>query len=138
MPLRPEPIVCVPQTLLLILISEHPAQNKNRPFGRFVFWWEWLDSNQLSHKTTDLQSAPALQLRRTPNLSCHIRGTPSIVPQERRMVRAEGIEPSFQAWKACILAFVLCPQQIVSLMIIYNFLSNASIFLTQPKTYLCA
>ena len=32
------------------------------------FWWEWLDSNQLSHKTTDLQSAPALQLRRTPNL----------------------------------------------------------------------
>ena len=30
------------------------------------FWWEWVDSNHLSRKTTDLQSAPALQLRRTP------------------------------------------------------------------------
>ena len=29
-------------------------------------WWEWLESNQLSHKTTDLQSAPALRLRRAP------------------------------------------------------------------------
>ncbi len=28
----------------------------------------------------------------------------------RRVVRAAGIEPAFQAWKACILAFVLCPQ----------------------------
>ena len=28
------------------------------------------------------------------------------------LVRAAGIEPAFQAWKACILAFVLCPQQI--------------------------
>ena len=60
--------------------------------GHFLFWWEWVDSNHLSRKTTDLQSAPALQLRRTPNL----------------LVRAEGIEPSFQAWKACILAFELC------------------------------
>ena len=32
----------------------------------FLFWWEWVDSNHLSRKTTDLQSAPALQLRRTP------------------------------------------------------------------------
>ena len=36
----------------------------------------------------------------------------------RSVVRAEGIEPSFQAWKACILAFVLCPQQIQSPTII--------------------
>ena len=35
------------------------------------------------------------------------------------LVRAAGIEPAFQAWKACILAFVLCPQQIQSLAIIY-------------------
>ncbi len=34
--------------------------------GHFLFWWEWVDSNHLSRKTTDLQSAPALQLRRTP------------------------------------------------------------------------
>ncbi len=33
---------------------------------RYIFWWEWVDSNHLSRKTTDLQSAPALQLRRTP------------------------------------------------------------------------
>ena len=47
----------------------HPnTTTKNRPFGRFLFWWGWVDSNHLSHKTTDLQSAPALQLRRTPNL----------------------------------------------------------------------
>ena len=38
------------------------------PMGRFVFWWEWVDSNHLRLKPTDLQSAPALQLRRTPNL----------------------------------------------------------------------
>ena len=35
------------------------------------------------------------------------------------LVRAAGIEPAFQAWKACILAFVLCSQQIQSPMIIY-------------------
>ena len=35
------------------------------------------------------------------------------------LVRAAGIEPAFQAWKACILAFVLCPQQIQSPLIIY-------------------
>ena len=76
-----------------------PYQNKSTPFrGYFYFWWEWLDSNQLRLKPTDLQSAPALQLRRTPN----------------PLVRAAGIEPAFQAWKACILAFVLCPQQIQS------------------------
>ena len=34
------------------------------------------------------------------------------------LVRAAGIEPAFQAWKACILAFVLCPQQIQSPTII--------------------
>ena len=40
-----------------------PAQG-----GYYYSWWEWLDSNQLRLKPTDLQSAPALQLRRTPNL----------------------------------------------------------------------
>lgn len=60
----------------------------------FLFWWEWVDSNHLSRKTTDLQSAPALQLRRT--------------PKTQLMVRAAGIEPAFQAWKACILALELC------------------------------
>lgn len=43
-------------------------KTKNHPSGGFMFWWEWLDSNQLRLKPTDLQSAPALQLRRTPNL----------------------------------------------------------------------
>ena len=37
---------------------------------------------------------------------------PTYRPTLYLLVRAEGIEPSFQAWKACILAFVLCPQQI--------------------------
>lgn len=50
-----------------------PSQNKNVPCGTFLFWWEWVDSNHLRLKPTDLQSAPALQLRRTPNLySAHI------------------------------------------------------------------
>lgn len=39
------------------------------PVFQCFYWWEWLDSNQLRLKPTDLQSAPALQLRRTPNLS---------------------------------------------------------------------
>ena len=80
---------------------------------RCIFWWEWLDSNQLRLKPTDLQSAPALQLRRTPN----------------PLVRAAGIEPAFQAWKACILAFVLCPQQIQSLVIIYYLYIKSSVFI---------
>ena len=45
----------------------------------------------------------------------------------RSVVRAAGIEPAFQAWKACILAFVLCPQQIQSHVIIYEFKINARI-----------
>ena len=88
-------------------------QRKNRPYLVGIFWWEWLDSNQLRLKPTDLQSAPALQLRRTPNL----------------LVRAAGIEPAFQAWKACILAFVLCPQQIESFSIIYYLDTKSSVYL---------
>ena len=47
------------------------AKQKEKPvqiawFSNIVIWWEWVDSNHLSRKTTDLQSAPALQLRRTP------------------------------------------------------------------------
>lgn len=90
--------------------------------GRYFSWWEWLDSNQLRLKPTDLQSAPALQLRRTPNLVNCNHGWIQI------LVRAAGIEPAFQAWKACILAFVLCPQQIESVVIIYHFSQNASVY----------
>lgn len=77
------------------------------------FWWEWVDSNHLSRKTTDLQSAPALQLRRTPKTFAHFRlgeMWPATRSLWRSVVRAAGIEPAFQAWKACILAFVLCPR----------------------------
>ena len=85
---------------------------------RCIFWWEWLDSNQLRLKPTDLQSAPALQLRRTPN----------------PLVRAAGIEPAFQAWKACILAFVLCPQQIQSHLIIYQIKTKSSPYFKYSPT----
>lgn len=98
-----------------------------------------MDSNHLRLKPTDLQSAPALQLRRTPNLikNCQKSEDAMILMQasvqsvhdrnqnqadsifHNFLVRAAGIEPAFQAWKACILAFVLCPQQIQSQMIIY-------------------
>ena len=47
----------------------HPpllSKIKNDHKGHFLFWWEWVDSNHLRLKPTDLQSAPALQLRRTP------------------------------------------------------------------------
>ena len=80
---------------------------------RCIFWWEWVDSNHLSRKTTDLQSAPALQLRRTPKTFAHFRPGemwPATRSIWRSVVRAAGIEPAFQAWKACILAFVLCPR----------------------------
>ena len=70
------------------------SKTKTTQKGGLCFWWEWVDSNHLSRKTTDLQSAPALQLRRT--------------PKTHFMVRAAGIEPAFQAWKACILALELC------------------------------
>ena len=91
----------------------HPMQ-KQKPTARvgLCFWWEWVDSNHLSRKTTDLQSAPALQLRRTPT----------------SLVRAAGIEPAFQAWKACILALELCSQRIQSPLIISYFFPNASIY----------
>ena len=133
------------------------GQRKNRPYLVGISWWEWLDSNQLRLKPTDLQSAPALQLRRTPELirhmllfvACHTKlwrsvvraagnrahkntmscvisnelmfasqGYPIQLLSPYHLVRAAGIEPAFQAWKACILAFVLCPQQIQSSMII--------------------
>ena len=52
--------------------SSQPAHTIKKPTIRSVFfWWEWLDSNQLRLKPTDLQSAPALQLRRTPELIRH-------------------------------------------------------------------
>lgn len=114
-------------------------QNINTAIRRvFIFWWEWVDSNHLRLKPTDLQSAPALQLRRTPNLvkNCQKSEDATILMQasvqnvhdrnqnqadsifHNFLVRAAGIEPAFQAWKACILAFVLCPQQIQSHVII--------------------
>ena len=51
-------------------INHVQCKTKTDQNGRFVFWWEWVDSNHLSRKTTDLQSAPALQLRRTPRTFC--------------------------------------------------------------------
>ena len=136
----------------------HPKTTKKPTQRSVFFWWEWLDSNQLRLKPTDLQSAPALQLRRTPELNRHMllfvachtklwrsvvraagnraykntiscvisnelmfasRGYPTHLLTPYLLVRAAGIEPAFQAWKACILAFVLCPQQIQSPQIIY-------------------
>ncbi len=90
----------------------HLSKNKTTQSGGYIFWWEWVDSNHLSRKTTDLQSAPALQLRRTPKTFAHFRPGemwPATRSLWRSVVRAAGIEPAFQAWKACILAFVLCP-----------------------------
>ena len=48
--------------------STHPTSSKTKTThsGGLCFWWEWVDSNHLRLKPTDLQSAPALQLRRTP------------------------------------------------------------------------
>lgn len=50
---------------------------------------------------------------------CASQGYPYHLHCTLSLVRAAGIEPAFQAWKACILAFVLCPQQIQSPVIIY-------------------
>ena len=44
------------------------------------------------------------------------------------LVRAAGIEPAFQAWKACILALELCSQRFSSPLIISYFFINASIY----------
>ena len=95
------------------------AKTNTTQKGGLCFWWEWVDSNHLSRKTTDLQSAPALQLRRTPNLARTFLSF---------LVRAAGIEPAFQAWKACILALELCSQRFSSPLIISYFLTNASIY----------
>ena len=104
------------------VVSTHHIWQKQKPTIKvgFYLWWEWVDSNHLSRKTTDLQSAPALQLRRTPK-TFWLR-PPQIV------VRAAGIEPAFQAWKACILALELCSQRFSSPLIISYFLTNASVY----------
>ncbi len=60
--LRLEPVVLISAT--------HNQKQKPTIKVGLCFWWEWLDSNQLRLKPTDLQSAPALQLRRTPNPWC--------------------------------------------------------------------
>ncbi len=55
-------------------------------------------------------------IRTSSGLSQQIYSLPRLSNSGARpiLVRAAGIEPAFQAWKACILAFVLCPQQIQS------------------------
>ena len=70
------------RALLNLLFSNSTINGKSlcfslkKPFDLLLnqrdcsMWWEWLDSNQLRLKPTDLQSAPALQLRRTPNPWC--------------------------------------------------------------------
>lgn len=45
------------------------------------------------------------------------------------MVRAAGLEPAHQAWKACVLALVLCPQRVQSLTIIPEKFPNARNYL---------
>ena len=63
-------LLIVEPTILRLYGSNpgHTTHKKKHPLRGDFFWWEWLDSNQLRLKPTDLQSAPALQLRRTPNL----------------------------------------------------------------------
>ena len=64
----------VPLPLWRIHPFPHNQNKKHTEKVCFLFWWEWVDSNHLSSKTTDLQSAPALQLRRTPRTCffvCH-------------------------------------------------------------------
>ena len=60
-----------------------PLAKKQKPTLKvgLCFWWEWVDSNHLSRKTTDLQSAPALQLRRTPREWCEQRESERIRTQ---------------------------------------------------------
>ena len=75
----------------------HFLQNKKYTrWVHFLFWWERVESNHLSLRQ---------QIYSLPRLS-DSGARPKLLPQF--VVRAEGIEPSFQAWKACILAFELC------------------------------
>ena len=78
-------------------------------------------------------------IRTNSGLSQQIYSLPRLSNSGARpiLVRAEGIEPSFQAWKACILAFVLCPQQIVSTVIIYQFTTNASVYWLLSRIWIC-
>ena len=79
----------------------HHAKTKTHRKGVFVFWWERVESNHLSQRQ---------QIYSLPRLS-DSGARPKLIYMNLRcklMVRAEGIEPSFQAWKACILAFELC------------------------------
>ncbi len=150
---EPNNFVVWPNTINHITAKQKPPKRVV-----LVLWWEWVDSNHLSRKTTDLQSAPALQLRRTPKtfwlrppqsmvraegirtykntMSCVIsnelmfasQGYPIHTLPATSLVRAEGIEPSFQAWKACILAFELCSLLSLSPLIISYFFINASVY----------
>ena len=130
---------CVPnQTTSLYgrIHKTHPMQNKKRTTRvHFLFWWEWVESNHLSQRQ-QIYSLPRLSdsgarpepqfvvraegIRTYKNtMSCVIsnelmfasQGYPIHTLPATSLVRAEGIEPSFQAWKACILAFELCSQQ---------------------------
>ena len=88
----------------------HPTKIKTPPFGGiFISGGSgWIRTS----------SGLSQQIYSLPRLSNS--GARPIWPKNKIcfLVRAEGIEPSFQAWKACILAFVLCPQQIQSQRII--------------------
>ncbi len=97
-------------------LTTHSQKQKPTIKVGLCFWWEWVDSNHLRLKPTDLQSAPALQLRRTPNHTKLFRvyNTHYIhlfcKCKQFFLVRAAGLEPAYQAWKACVLALVLCPR----------------------------
>ena len=114
--LRLEPVVA---SRLFRWFSSQPAQTikKTDPtVGCFYGGSGWIrTSSGLSQQIYSLprlsNSGARPNLFATTFMACHTKPW-------RSVVRAEGIEPSFQAWKACILAFVLCPQQIQSQRII--------------------
>ena len=63
-------------------------------------------------RTTSGLSQQIYSLPRLSNSGARPELINGFVAQHISVVRAAGIEPAFQAWKACILAFELCSQRI--------------------------
>ena len=72
----------------------------------FLLWWVRVDSDHL-RRSQQIYSLPRLSNSGAhPELifmACHTKPW-------RSVVRAAGLEPAHQAWKACVLALVLCPR----------------------------
>ena len=100
-----------------ILAKPRNSKNKNRPeWSVCVFGGSgWI-------RTTSVVRQQIYSLPRLSNSGAR----PELFPQS--VVRAAGIEPAFQAWKACILALELCSQQFLSPLIISYFFINASVY----------